>query len=199
MHRPSQPLCHMCTQITKRALYKRARRDVSALAFDKSRLYIPQPDFLSVNRISDPQPDCLSATGTIGTAGPNHRNNRNNRTGSGRADFIKFFIMPCPASSVTIHKTTTAQNKGSKQRLKAKAHKQTNNGRRKYHKKDHSPRIQTRIVQSLGDRNKGDVEIQQALQHCRRHARRSHSSRPRRHISPSNSRRIKTPSRKMEK
>src|SRR5271168_2330942 len=132
----------MCTQITKRALHKRARRDVSALASDKSRLYIP---FLPLG---------IAATGTTGTTGTAGTNGATgspeqpdrifgstgtiNRTGTGRADLIKFFTMPCPASSVTIHKTTTAQNKGSKQRLKAKAHKQTNNGRRKYHKKDHS-------------------------------------------------------------
>src|SRR5271155_4160773 len=171
MHRPSQPLCHMCTQITKCALHKRARRDVSALASDKSRLYIP---FLPLG---------IAATGTTGTTGSPEQPDRIfestgtiNRTGTGRADLIKFFTMPCPASSVTIHKSTTAQNKGSKQRLKAKAHKQTNNGRRKYHKKDHSPQIQTRIVQSLGDVNKGDIEVQQALRHCRRHRNRSHSS-----------------------
>jgi hypothetical protein len=77
--------------------------------------------------------------------------------------------MSCIVSDHT--QTTTAQNKGSKQRLKAKAHKQTNHGRRKYHKKNHSPRIQTRIIQSMGDVNKGDVEIQQALQYCRRRYR----------------------------
>src|SRR5271155_5430998 len=74
----------MCTQITKRALHKRARRDVSALASDKSRLYklfLPlgiaatgttgtteQPE-------SPEQPDRIfGSTGTI------------NQTGIGRAD-----------------------------------------------------------------------------------------------------------------
>src|SRR5271154_1757102 len=65
--------------------------------------------------------------------------------------------MPCLASSETIYKQRTAQNKGSQ------TNKQRSNGRRKYHKKNHSPRIQTRIVQSLRDVNKGDVEIQQVF------------------------------------
>src|SRR5271170_2635252 len=107
--RPSQPLQSMQRsspphnlQIT---LHKQARRDVSALAFDKSRLYTPLFSAKRNNR-----------------SNRNHRNSRTgmiNRTGTGRADLIKLFIN---AMSCIVSDHIQTYN-GSKQRL---SNKQTN-------------------------------------------------------------------------
>ena len=101
--RPSQPLQSMQRsspphnlQIT---LHKQARRDVSALAFDKSRLYTPLFSAKRNNR-----------------SNRNHRNGRTgmiNRTGTGRADLIKLFIN---AMSCIVSDHIQTYN-GSKQRL----------------------------------------------------------------------------------